>query len=131
MPRDSEKHMKYGQKVPPSGKTSRAGLIRRVILVLLAAVAWGTSASADGWQHAGAVQRVEKLKDGVELSAGRAKVRITAFRDGVIRVRVAPQGTFPKDSSWAVVETPEPPSVKIEDAKNELRLTTGRFVVIV
>jgi hypothetical protein len=30
-------------------------------------------------------------------------VRITAFCDGVTRVRVAPQGAFPKDSSWAVI----------------------------
>jgi len=55
---------------------------------------------AQGWQHVGKVQRVEKLKDGVELTAGSAKIRITAFRDGVFRVRVAPNGTFPKASSW-------------------------------
>src|SRR6202158_2483564 len=123
--------MKNGQAVAHSGKTVMAGLVSRAALVLLSAAACCTCASADGWQHAGAVQRVEKLKDGVELSAGRAKVRITACRDGVIRVRVAPQGTFPKDSSWAVVGAPEPPSIKIEDAKNELRLTTGGVVVIV
>ncbi len=108
-----------------------AGLVRRAALVLLAGAAWCTCSSADGWQHAGAVQRVEKLKDGVELSTGRAKVRITVFRDGVIRVRVAPQGAFPKDSSWAVMEAPEPPSVKIEDTRDELRMTAGSVIVIV
>ena len=88
-------------------------------------------ALAEGWQHVGAVQRVEKLQDGVELSSGRAKVRITAFRDGVIRVRVAPQGAFPKDSSWAVIEPPEIAPVKIEDAKDDVRLSGGSVNVII
>jgi len=74
---------------------------------------------AQGWQHVGKVQRVEKLKDGVELTAGAAKVRITAFRDGVFRVRLAPTGAFPKDSSWAVIESPDPPTVKIEETPKQ------------
>ena len=99
-------------------------------LALLCALAAG-NAAATGWQHIGSVQRVEKLKDGVELTAGTAKVRITAFRDGVIRVRLAPQGAFPKDFSWAVIESPEPPAVSIEDGKNEVRMTVGHTVVVV
>ncbi|MGC1616056.1 MAG: glycoside hydrolase family 31 protein [Candidatus Acidiferrum sp.] len=90
-----------------------------------------SSAAAAGWQHIGNVQLVEKLQDGVELTAGSAKARITAFRDGVIRVRVAPQGSFPKDFSWAVIESSDPPPIKIEDGKTELRMTAGRVVVIV
>ena len=88
------------------------------------------AAAATGWQHIGNVQRVEKLKDGVELTAGKAKLRVTVFRDGIFRVRVAPQGTFPKDFSWAVIETPEPPAFKVEDGKNELRMTVGTRIVI-
>jgi alpha-glucosidase len=89
------------------------------------------SAAATGSQHIGNVQRVEKLQDGVELTAGSAKLRITAFRDGVIRVRLAPQGSFPKDFSWAVIESPAPPAISVEDGKNELRMTVGRVAVIV
>lgn len=83
---------------------------------------------AQGWQHIGSVQKVEKLPDGVELSAGKAKVRVTAFRDGVYRVRVAPSGTFAKDFSWAVIETAEPPAVKVDDSKDEVRVTSGNTV---
>ncbi|MGB8473314.1 MAG: glycoside hydrolase family 31 protein [Candidatus Acidiferrum sp.] len=90
-----------------------------------------SGAAATGWQHIGNVQRVERLKDGVELTAGSAKLRISAFRDGVIRVRLAPHGSFPKDFSWAVIESPEPPAIKIEDGRTELRMTAGRVVVIV
>jgi alpha-glucosidase len=107
------------------------GLWRRAALALMATSAWCACASADGWKHIGAVQRVEKIPDGLELTAGRAKVRITAFRDGVIRVRVAPQGNFPKDSSWAVVEATEPPSVKIEDSKTEVRMAAGSLKVVI
>jgi len=89
------------------------------------------SSTATGWQHIGNVQRVEKLPDGVELTAGSAKVRITAFRDGVIRVRLAAQGSFPKDFSWAVIDSPNPPAISVEDGKAELRMTVGRVVVIV
>jgi len=41
---------------------------------------------------------------------------------------VAQTGTFPKDFSWAVIETSEPPAVKIDDAKDEVRLSSGTTV---
>jgi alpha-glucosidase len=98
---------------------------------LLVCAISGGSAAATGWQHVGNVQQVEKLQDGVELTAGSAKVRITAFRDGVIRVRLAPQGSFSKDFSWAVIESSDPPAISVEDGKSELRMTVGRVVVVV
>src|ERR1700737_4611340 len=107
------------------------GVVRRCAIGLFVCGVCSNSAPSQGWQHIGAVQRVEKLRDGIELTAGRAKVRITAFTDGVIRVRVAPQGTFPKDFSWAVIEAPEPPSTKIEDVKNEVRLIAGNTTAVV
>ncbi len=106
-------------------------LARWTVCGLLLWVLGTSSAAATGWQHIGNVQRVEKLQDGVELTAGSAKLRITAFRDGVIRVRLAPQGSFPEDFSWAVIESPDPPAITVEDGKTELRMTTGRVVVIV
>ncbi len=104
---------------------------KRLSLALLALGLCAPHASADGWQHLGTVQRVEKLKDGVELTAGRAKVRITAFNDGIVRVRVAPQGSFPKDFSWAVIEAPQPPAVKIDDSKTEVRIAAASTTVVV
>jgi alpha-glucosidase len=86
---------------------------------------------AQGWQHVGKVQRVEKLKDGVELTAGTAKVRVTVFRDGVFRVRLAPNGIFPKDSSWAVIASPDPPAAKIEETPKQLRIIAGNVIATV
>jgi alpha-glucosidase len=102
----------------------------RLIVIAVSLCISSVARSAQGWQHVGAVQHMEKLKDGVELTAGRAKVRITAFRNGVIRVRVAPQGVFPKDFSWAVIEPLQPPPLKIEDLKNELRISAGNTTVV-
>jgi len=100
------------------------------ICILFCVLSTG-NASATGWQHIGNVQRAERLPNGVELTSGSAKVRITVFRDGIIRVQLAPQGSFPKDSSWAVIESPEPPPIKIEESKTEVRMTAGGVMVIV
>src|SRR5690349_9139487 len=106
-------------------------LVRRIGISVLACALWGEIAVAQGWHHIGNVQHVEKLKDGVELTAGTAKVRLTAFHKGVFRVRLAPNGNFAKDYSWAVVESPEPPSVKTEENEKELRLTAGDVMATV
>ncbi len=87
--------------------------------------------SAQGWHHLGNVQHVEVLPEGVELAAGAAKVRVAAFREGVVRVRVAPQGKFPEDFSWAVIESPQPPAVKVQDGPKEVRINAGDVNVIV
>src|SRR5260370_9451869 len=107
------------------------GFARRIGIGLLAGVLWCGIAVGQGWQHLGKVQRVEKLKDGVELTSGAAKVRIAVFRDGVFRVRVAPNGTFPKDSSWAVIESPEPPTFKMDENPKEIRITAGNVIATV
>jgi alpha-glucosidase len=91
----------------------------------------GGSVSAHGWQHLGNVQSVEKLKDGVELTVGGTKVRVTVFREGVLRVRVAPNGAFPKDFSWAVIETSEAPALTVDENQKEVRITAGNTVAIV
>jgi alpha-glucosidase len=88
-------------------------------------------AVAEGWQHLGAVQRVDKMQDGIELTAGRAKVRITLFREGVARVRVTFDGNFTKDTSWAVIESAEPPQFTVDDTAAEVRLNSPSLHVIV
>ena len=107
------------------------GARRRIVVAFLCLCNCSGVSLAEGWQHIGAVQHMQKLKEGVELTAGPAKVRITAVGDGVVRVRVAPQGVFAKDFSWAVIESPEAPGLKVADSKNELRMTVGDITVAV
>jgi alpha-glucosidase len=108
----------------------RALTLRAVAGIWLCA-SLGAISGAEGWQHVGDVQRVEKLTDGVELTAGSAKVRVTAFRAGIVRVRVAPQGNFPPDSSWAIIQTAQPPSVSVEEDASRVRITAGDIQVLV
>jgi alpha-glucosidase len=108
---------------------------RLAILFFISALCAGT-ATADGWQHLGPVQHVEKLKDGVELLAGKSRIRITQVHDGVLRVRVARDGAFPKDFSWALTDAPLDfkevlSPVQIDDAKSEIKMAGGRVTVLI
>jgi alpha-glucosidase len=84
------------------------------------------------------VERVEKfedgLQDGVELTAGAAKVRVTQVYNGVIRVRVAPNGHFSKDFSWALVETAgdnRKARAQIQDGQSEVKMTAGKVIALI
>ena len=84
---------------------------------------------AQGWQHIGNVQHLTKLNDGVELVAGKAKVRVTVVREDVFRVRVAPDGNFQKDFSWAVITEATPPAVRVEESNDVVKVSAGKTTV--
>src|SRR6266851_6206406 len=113
------------------GRMDMTGYVRRIGMGVLASIVGCGLAVAQGWQHVGKVQRVEKRNDGVELTAGAAKVRLTVFREGVFRVRVAPNGAFPKDFSWAVIESSEAPAFTVNEDQKEVRVSAGNTVAIV
>src|ERR1700694_2473519 len=115
----------------PSGEFSMSAFAQRVVVGFVFCATLSVGNSAQGWHHLGNVQHVEVLPEGVELTAGAAKVRITAFRDGIVRVRVAPQGKFPEDFSWAVIQAPQPPAIKIQDGPKEVHISAGDVNVIV
>jgi len=75
-------------------------------------------ASDQPWQSIGSVSQVRKLPNGVELTAGKSAVRLVAVSDSVVRVRVAQNGSFPDDHSWAILPDalPKPPTVKVVDS---------------
>jgi alpha-glucosidase len=103
----------------------------RKLALLACTLSFATVATAQGWQHLGDVKKTEKLPDGAELTAGPAKIRVTAVSDGIFRVRVATNGIFPKEFSWAVIATPNPPPVEIADGPSEVRLTAGSATAII
>jgi alpha-glucosidase len=106
-------------------------LARGIGIGLLVCALVGGAALAEGWQHIGRVEHAEKLRDGIELTVGRAKVRVTVFRDGIFRVRLAPDGKFPKDFSWAMIETAAPTAIKIEENQKEIRIISGNVMAAV
>jgi alpha-glucosidase len=102
------------------------GLTSLILSLVLCAV---TGVRAEGWQHLGNVRSVEKRSDGVVLVTGAAKVQITFFRPGIVRVRVAPTGAFPKDFSWAVVEGAKAPAVAVNDSSDHVEVSDNEVVV--
>jgi alpha-glucosidase len=106
-------------------------LARQAIFAALSFLLITVSSFAQGWRHLGKAQSVERLPDGIELTAGSAKLRITSFRPGVIRVRLAPQGSFAKDYSWAIVQRPEPVPLLVIEEKSQIRMTAGDITVVI
>jgi alpha-glucosidase len=57
-------------------------------------------------------------RDGIDIQAGPASLRITALRDDILRVRIAPGSTFPEDASWAVLPEPRGKSVEVQPTQD-------------
>lgn len=90
------------------------------------------SANAAGWRHLGDAGRVERKDDGVVVASGAARLRVSAYADGVFRVRLAPDGRFGADASWAVVEGATPPAaVTVVNDRDAVRVTAGATVAVV
>ncbi len=103
---------------------------RYLLGVVLAFIAVSLPAFPAGWQHVGAVTGIEVKPNGVELQAGQARVRVVAISESVIRVRLAPNGTFPADFSWVVVPPSSPtPQVSTQDSAKAIEMATSRLRV--
>src|SRR5260370_42636053 len=105
----------------------RFGFLSFLLFLTLARGAKGKSPDS-----LGRAVRVFKLPDGVEIQSERAKVRVTAVTDSVIRIRVTPGGEFAKDTSWSVSPRGSPkPSVTVNGTSSlvEVGIAAGRLRV--
>jgi alpha-glucosidase len=59
---------------------------------------------ADDRVAPGAVYSVRMLPDGIEVDTGAVHLRITAPREDIVRVRMAPRAEWAEDISWAVLD---------------------------
>ena len=93
-------------------------------------VACVSSAHAQ-WHALGDVSSVRSLANGVELTAGPAQVQILALSPSVVRLRYAPQGSFPQDESFAVLPNafPDTPKVQVKDLADAVLVDTGTIQV--
>jgi alpha-glucosidase len=79
-----------------------------VARALLASSALGAAAQA------GAVApHLAHLRNGIELTGSAGSMRVTALTDSIIRVRVAKDGKFGEDASWAVPAAVRHESVRV------------------
>ncbi len=95
-------------------------------IVLLAA---GVPAFGE-WHSAGAVTAAHAIPNGAEFEAGRARIRITAISESVVRVRVAPDAKFPDDFSWAVLTgSKQTIATTLKETESGWELATGPVTV--
>src|ERR1051326_7790369 len=95
--------------------------LRRLVLLIVMAAPIAVFAQGEAASPAVvAVETVtgsEPLRDGIQIQAGAAILRITALRDDVIRVRIAPTSSLPEDASWAVLGDARGKSVRSEERR--------------
>jgi alpha-glucosidase len=90
-----------------------------------------SSASHGQWHSLGHVDSVEKLANGVEVSAGQARVRALALSPTVVRLRYTLQASFPADQSFAVLPNafPSAANVQVKDSADAVLVDTGMLQV--
>lgn len=88
-------------------------------------------ASDQPWQSIGPVTQVKQLSNGVELQAGKSSIRVTATNDSIVRVRVAHDGVFPADRSWAILPEalPQAPRVNVVDSSRAVEFSIANGAV--
>jgi alpha-glucosidase len=77
--------------------------------------------TAGGPQPSQALESVsafEPLRDGIQIQAGSAVLRITALRNDILRVRVSPNSVLPEDASWAVLPEARTKSIDVQPSQD-------------
>ncbi len=85
--------------------------MKRLALLLAATTCLCSMPAAFAQQSAQSA--ITPRADGVEVRVGATAMRITAMTDGLVRVRVARDGVYPEDASWAVSAALRKQAVKV------------------
>ncbi len=107
-------------KLLPMTFSSQSVLFLLLGIALLAPNA-SSAQTASGSQPATTIDAVsgsQPLRDGIEIQAGPAILRITALRDDIIRVRISP-GPLPEDASWAVLSAARTKSIDVKPVQDD------------
>ena len=92
-----------------------------VCLVIAAAscFAFAQTAPSQSATTIDAVTGSQPQRDGIEIQAGPAILRITALRDDIIRLRIAADGKLPEDASWAVLPAARTKSIDVQPMQDD------------
>src|SRR5437879_5663854 len=77
-----------------------------------------TAGGSQPLQALESVSASESLRDGIQIQAGSAVVRITALRNDIVRVRVSPNSVLPEDASWAVLPEARTKSIDVQPSQD-------------
>jgi len=97
------------------------GFLSAVFLLIV------SGAACAQWQPVGGVSSASNIANGIELTAGLARVRLVALSPTVVRVRYSWSGDFPHKASFAVVENTGfvPPGLRYHETPEVLEFSTG------
>ena len=93
-------------------------LIVCLVIPVFASISASAQPSSQPATTIDAVTGSHPLRDGVEIQAGSAILRITALRDDIIRVRISP-GPLPEDASWAVLSAARTKSIDVQPIQDD------------
>ncbi|MEG3125443.1 TIM-barrel domain-containing protein [Sphingomonas sp. GB1N7] len=101
--------------------------MKRLALLLATAATPSFVPAAYAQQSAAIAATLSPQKDGVEIAIGATKMRLIALTDDLIRVRIARDGTYAEDASWAVL--PELRKARVKVAATPDGFTTASLRV--
>jgi len=84
-------------------RSTFALLILLICALTTCVLAAATESSKVGRLELNTVTGTRPITGGIEVRSGKAILRVVALRDDLLRVRIAPDGVFPEDASWAVL----------------------------
>ena len=80
-------------------------------------------------QTAAAPATLTAAHDGIEIRQGAAVTRITALTDDIVRIRIAADGRFPEDASWAVAPATRKQRVAVTATPDGFSTKTMRVAI--
>jgi alpha-glucosidase len=83
------------------------------------------------WKSLQPLDSVQKIDKGVELVSGPAKIRITVLSPTVVRLRYAPNGTFPPEETMVVLRSAfaDPVNFEVNESPEAVVLKTAALQV--
>jgi len=84
------------------------------------------------WQSASNVESFSHNKNQISVQSGKATLHVNILAEDLIRVRLATNGVFPPDMSWAVVKKEwQAPQVNVTDSQKEIIVATNELSLII
>ncbi|MCG3138070.1 MAG: hypothetical protein HJJLKODD_01928 [Phycisphaerae bacterium] len=96
---------------------------------------WGWISPAQAqWNHLGNLDQMQlnDARNQITVTAGASIVQISAIDEGIVRIRLAPDGKFGRDFSWAVVDlTPQATinATPVEDTDQRVVYASGSLLL--
>ncbi len=102
------------------------------ILYFITLFTFHFSPSFAQWQSPGSVDSFSSDKNEITIKAGKSILNVRVLAPDLMRVRLAPNGVFQPDMSWAVVKWDwETPDVRVKDFGDEINISTSEISLVI